>query len=207
MKRTGKVVPFPLENPSGNSLKVFAVIFYLFLAYFLTLGAGLSIDGISILCVLGTLYHFFVRQRVQNSSYFQKNKVLLGVLLIIFVLAFREMALMLLALAVLYWLLVGRHGREAPYFLRFHILTALILNFFILMPALLIQEMLALVGQLLNWFKLDSVLGHSFRVVQAEVALLFMGVIAAAALWLSVSALMGRTPYIGVVTPNVRHWS
>lgn len=207
MKRSGKVIDFPMGQAGGNGLKIFAVIFYLFLAYMLTLGTGLSEESLWVLFLLGPLYNFFVRQRIHQTGYFQQNKVMLIILLAILVLAFKGTMILLLVLAGIYWLLVGRSGREAPYFLRFHILTGLILNFFILMPYLMLNSGIELVYRLANVFQVGALVSPVITPVHSHLPLLCMGIFWGAGIWLSISALIGRTPYIGIVTPNVRHWA
>lgn len=201
-----KVLKFPGGQASDFNLKLFAIIFYCFLAYMLTLGTGLSENGFMVLIVLGLLYNFLVRQGIRNTHYLQQNKVLLIILLIIVVIAFQWTTIPMIGLAVVYWLLVGRSGREAPYFLRFHILTGLILNFFILLPYLLLMALLQCIQAVLAVAKLTVLLLPLASVV-AVLPLVAMSVFAAVALWLSLSAMMGRTPYIPLVTANVRHWA
>lgn len=198
------VLKFPGGQASDFNLKLFAVVFHVFLAGMLTLGTGLSGGGLMVLVVLGFLYHFLVRQGVRNTHYLRQNKVLLIVLLIIAIIAFQWRMIPMLGLAVVYWLLVGRSGREAPYFLRFHIVTGLILNLFILLSYLLLAAFLQCVQAVLLLAKLAALL-LPLASVFAVLPLVAMGVFAAAALWLSLSALMGRTPYLPLVTANVRY--
>lgn len=207
MKRSNNVLPFPSDNPSGARLKLLAIIFYLFLAYLLTFGLGLSEDGLGTLVILGVLYNFFVRNRIHKGSYFKENAVILGILLVVFIIAFKMAMLLLLLLAAVYWLLVGKSGREAPYFLRFHILTALILNFFLLMPYLLLSAVLGLLFRVLAIAGLAALIAPVIQIEQQVVPLIFIALFCGAAIWLSVSAVMGRTPYIPIVTDNVRHWA
>ncbi len=200
------VLKFPTGQPNDISLKLFAVIFYVFLAVMMTLGSGMSEGGFTLLIVLGLLYNFTVRQRFHHTAYFKKNKVLLIILLVIFLLAFQLMVIYFLALAGVYWFLVGRSGREAPYFLRFHMLTGLILNFFILLPYLLLASFLALIKTILlvaHVSFLITPVGQIQSGLEQLTLVVFWGV----ALWFSVSALLGRTPYVALVTSNVRHWS
>jgi hypothetical protein len=199
------VLKFPGGQSSDFNLKIFAVIFFLSLAYIITLGTGMSEDGFTVLIVLGLLYNFLVRHGTRYAEYFRRNQIILIIVGIILLVAFYQFALVLVLLAGVYWLLVGRFGREAPYFLRFHILTGLILNFFILFPYLVIRAFLALLLVVLKLGPL-SFISTPVAELNAMVPLLFMGVFFIAALWLSVSALMGRTPYILWVTGNVRHW-
>jgi hypothetical protein len=201
-----KVLKFPGGQVSDFNLKLFAIIFYCFLAYMLTLGTGLSENGFMVLIVLGLLYNFLVRQGIRNTNYLQQNKVLLIVLLVVAIIAFQWAMIPMILLAGIYWLLVGRSGREAPYFLRFHILTGLILNFFILLPYLLLRAFLELVQALLSLTQMPAVIFPVASVISV-LPTLFLGIFAGAALWLSVSALMGRTPYIALVTSNVRNWA
>jgi hypothetical protein len=109
----------------------------------------------------------------------------------------------LILLALAYWLLVSRNRREAPYFLRFHMLTAMIATGLLLLFVLLFQAIIAWLDSLLKlggmslfisiqyWYELLWPYLTSF---------LFWGM----ALWFSFNALMGRTPYLPVVTDNVR---
>jgi hypothetical protein len=206
-RRSNNVLPFPSDNPSGVQLKLFALVFYLFLAYLLTFGLGLSEDGLFALMILGVIYNIFVRNRLHSGSYFQEHKVILVILLVIFLLVFKLAMVLLLLLAGAYWLLVGKSGREAPYFLRFHLLTALILDFFILMPYLLLSAVFMLLGQLFKMGGLGVLVAPGMLIVEQGLPLFFMGLFWGAAAWLSISAVMGRTPYIPVVTGNVRHWA
>jgi hypothetical protein len=207
MRRSNNVLPFPSDNPSGAKLKLFAIIFYLFLACFLTFGMGLSEDGLGTLVILGVLYNFFVRNRIHKGSYFKENALILGILLVVLVLAFKMAMLSLLLLAAVYWLLVGKSGREAPYFLRFHILTALILNFFLLMPFLLLNAVLSLLFRILAIAGLAALIAPVIQIEQQVLPLVFVALFCGVAVWLSISAVMGRTPYIPIVTDNVRHWA
>jgi hypothetical protein len=207
MKRPGNVLPFPSDNPSGASLKLFAVIFYLFLAGMLTFGLGLSESGLSVLVIVGVLYNLFIRHRLHKGSYFRENAPLLIILLVIFLLAFQGSMMLLLILAAIYWLLVGKSGREAPYFLKFHLVTALIVNFFLLMPFLLFKGSLGLIYSILKLAKLGSLVTPVITIIGPISGYVFLELFWAMALWLSISVLMGRTPYIPVVTDNARHWS
>lgn len=200
------VLKFPGGQSSDFNLKLFAVIFFLSLAYIMTFGTGMSENGFMVLIVLGLLYNFLIRQGVRYADYFKRNKVVLIILLVILLVVFYRFALLLVALAGVYWLLIGRSGREAPYFLRFHILTGLILNFFILFPYLVLMAFLQLLQSILKLANL-SVAFAPLGLVMDVLPTVFLGIFIIAALWLSVSALMGRTPYVLWVTGNVRHWA
>lgn len=200
------VLKFPGGHASDFNLKLFAVIFYCFLPFMLIWGTGLNQNGFIVLIVLGLLYNFLVRQGVRSTSYLQQNKVLLIVLLVIAIIAFQWAMIPMLLLAGVYWLLVGRFGREAPYFLRFHLLTGLMLNFFILLLYLFLQAGLDL-GQALLSLARVPIIVLPVTTALAYLPLLFMAIFAGAALWLSFSALMGRTPYMPLVTVNARHWA
>ncbi|WP_373531413.1 hypothetical protein [Vampirovibrio sp.] len=206
MSPVNNVLKFPGGQSSDFNLKLFAVIFFLALAYIMTLGTGMSEEGFMVLIVLGLAYNFLVRHGIRNVDYLKRNKIILMIVGVILLVAFYPFALVLVLLAGFYWLLVGRSGREAPYFLRFHILTGLILNFFILFPYLLLRAFLDLLQAILKLAPL-SVISTPLASLSAMVPLVFMGIFLISALWLSVSALMGRTPYILWVTGNVRHWA
>lgn len=212
--RHSKVLPFPSGKTDGNGFKVFALAFYLTLAYILIFGVSvpdfslgairLSEGGLSVLLILGLMYTFLLRKQIYKSSYFSKNKVLLLILLVIFTLAFQLQALVFMLLAGLYWLLIGHSGKEAPYFLRFHLATALILNFFLLMPYLILQSAVALLIALFKVLQLGAFALPLVLTDQIFLPLLTAGFMGLAAIWLSISALMGRTPYIKIVTQQVR---
>lgn len=203
--KSSNVLKFPGGKSSDWSLKLFAVLFACFLGYMLTLQMGFSGDGFMLLILLGVLYQFFIRQGVLYRSYLQQNRLLLIILLVIFLWAFQWKMLLVLLMAGAYWLLVGRSGREAPYFIRFHILTGLILNAFVLLAyflAVSVLHLLSPVCQLLGLTFLVNGLGT----ILPMVPLAFLAVFGLVALWLSWNVLLGRTPYIAWVTVNVRHW-
>lgn len=200
-----KVLKFPGGHSHDWGLKLFAILFPFFVAYLLSLGTGFSGNGFMALILMGVLYQFFVRHGVRYQSYVQQNRWLLLILLIIFLLAFQWQMLLILGVAAAYWLLVGRSGREAPYFIRFHILTALILNFFILLAYFLLVAVLQLLGPVFNLVGL-AVLSAGLRSVSAFILLGFLGVFMLGAVWQAWNALLGRTPYLPWVTLNVRHW-
>ncbi len=204
MSRFKNVVPFPSEKKNDFNLKLFAMLFYVFVAYLLTQGKPLGEDGLFILMILGVLFNFMVRQRIYRTSYFRDNRVILGILLVLFAVLYPLFVILGLGMAGLFWLLVGRTGREAPYFLKFHMLTALIFSFFLLMPTLILRAVLVMVAQALVLAQLVGAGQVLNKMAVLQVPLLLTGVIWGATLWLSISVLMGRTPYLPVVTDNVR---
>lgn len=201
------VLNFPSDNPSGNSLKVFAIVFHVFVAYMLSWFFQLSESGLGFLIILGLMYNFLVRRRMQSTRYLKSNGVLLVILLVLALLVYQWATLLLLLISALYWLLVGRSGREAPYFLRFHILTALILGFFILMPFLIVNAAVMMLGQLMVLLHVDAVTAPVFGFYLKWIGYVMLALFWGSAGWLSINALMGRTPYIKLVTDNVRHWA
>lgn len=205
--RNSNVLRFPQGQSGGLGLKFFAVLFYAYLAVMLVQVMRLSEGTITFLLVLGLAYNYGVRQRPSGNTYLRKNGLLLLILLVLATIVIPVPMISILLMAGIYWLLVGRSGREAPYFLRFHLLTALILNFFILLPYQILQAVWVLVVQVIRVGGLESSVSAVLPSVSEGLFLLGFGLIAGAALWLSLAALMGRTPYIGLVTPNVRHWS
>lgn len=223
--RRSNVLPFPPSDSGGGlNLKGYAILFYLLVALSVAwilpvteylpmaqwglmwgvLPVAPSPSGLFLLFTLMLLYNFFVRQKAQHSPYFRRNKTLLLILLGVAVFLFFRMALVVLFLVLFYWLLVVRTGREAPYFLRFHVLTSLFLNFFILMPLLILHEIMGLLGTLSVLAALDAVLGPVFLLYAAFLPWIMLGLFVLPALWLSLSVLMGRTPYIALVTAGVR---
>jgi hypothetical protein len=216
------VLRFPTDPAGGKGLKAFAILMYLSLAYSVInpapllsmLGivsgpvkASLPDQGcIGLLLMLGALYGIVVRKWYQNNPMLT-SKPWLGIV-VGFFLAFSlwqqpQLIPVLIVLSVAYWLLVSRTGKEAPYFLRFHLLTAMISTGLLLLPVLLFQA-------ILHWFesvfKLSGLglfvsIDYWFQLIWPFVTgLLFWGT----AFWLSFNALMGRTPYLPIVTDNVR---
>jgi hypothetical protein len=219
--RRSNVLPFPTDNPSGNSLKAFAILFYLLLAYMLfnplpfisrgfvlsaAMGLSVSPEGLGLIIILGMLYAVGVRYKNQVQMFLKGRKVLLIVLVILLILSVLNYLPFLLLLSACYWFTIGRNGRDIPYFLRFHLLTAMIFNGLMLISLLLIQSFMGLIGALLTISGLGAITSLMFwyHAFWPSVALLAFWL---PALWLSLSALMGRTPYIGIVTNNVRSWA
>ena len=195
----------PSGGGGGFLLKLYAVYFYAVLAAALGLLLVLP-AGLDLLFLLGLLYSFFERQKIHRSPRFRQYMaiwIILGVLLAV---AYWQMAVLVLVRAGLYKLLVARDGREAPYFVRFHLMTALLLNFFILMPLILFNETLGLLRCLLELAGVWQVSAPLFLAYAGAFPMIRLAVFALPALWLSLAALMGRTPYIRWVTGGVRSW-
>lgn len=222
MKRPNNVLPFPSENQNGNSLKAFAIFFYVLLAWMLVnpiqlLGLGslapwlmepfsLNGDSLGLLMVLGLLYAVGVRYRSQFMMFIRGKTILIVILaLLLFISVLRYLPVLVL-LGGLYWFLVARSGREAPYFLRFHLLTALIFNSLVLLPLLVFQSCMNFMDALFKVLHLDAFVSIFYWYTSFwpyAVLLIFW----LPAIFLSLSVLQGRTPYIQTVTNNVRHWA
>jgi hypothetical protein len=204
MPRQSNILQFPSSSMHGFKLKLFAVLFYLFLAWMLTYVLHADEGALGFLILLGFLYHFFLKKQTVSKRYLQQNSVLLIILFLLALLAFPLTLIPVFGIIVVYWLLIGRTSQEAPYFTRFHILTGLILNFLILMAFLILLAAIDFAGELLRLFK---VLPLFIAQVHAYGLFILWGVFWAAAIWLSFAALLGRTPYIGLVTNNIRYWT
>jgi hypothetical protein len=222
MRHSSNVLRFPTGPSGGVSLKVFAILFYVSLAaaiinplsilprpgaFSLVIKPTLlSGDSLGLLLVLGLLYALVVKQWYKRAGFLRGRTWLIILLAVLLLLSVLHDLPFLLFLGLLYWLLVGRPKREAPYFLRFHLLTGLIANGLILLALLLFQSLMGFVESLsrlggLEWF---VSLAYWYGIFWPYLAtLLFWGL----ACRLSFAALMGRTPYISVVTDNVRHWA
>lgn len=200
------VLQFPPSGGGGGFLlKLYAVFFYAMLAA--ALGVLLLLPaGLDLLLILGLLYSFFERQKIHRSPRFKQFLVVWIILGVLVIVAYWQMAVLVLVLAVLYKLLVARNGREAPYFVRFHLMTALLLNFFILMPLILFNETLGLLRCILELVGVWHVSAPAFLTYAGAFPLIRLGLFALPAIWLSIAALMGRTPYIRWVTGGVRSW-
>lgn len=195
------VLKFPKGQPDGWRLKLFIMIFYGTIA-FLLVSSRFSEGGLGLLLIWGVLYHFFIRARIHQSQYFQQNKVLIIILLAFAIGFYQFQGLLMLGIAGLYALLVGRSGKEPPYFLRFHVLTALIGNFLLLAAFLLINGAVNLLLSTLSLLPVITLLNMSLL---GGIGLIAIVGLVGFNVWLAFSALMGRTPYLPYVTDNVRH--
>ncbi len=223
--RGANVLPFPSASPQGGFvLKAYAILFYLTLGvalgWYLPVSERLPLgafgrmsavsywepasSGLFVLFLLMMLYHFFIRQRGHQSVYFRKNRVLITVLAVVVLVLSLPLTVVVLPLSLLYWALVARRGREAPYFLRFHMLTALILNCFLLLPALILQSLLGLTIALVVLAGLQQAAVPVLAWYHVILPWAVLGLFLVPAVLLSISVLMGRTPYIRMVTAGVR---
>jgi len=207
MSPSRQVIDFPSPNQNDGNLKLFAILFYLMVAFMLIFVSHLSEGGLGILTLLGILYNYGIRHRIHKTGYFQKNRLLVTVLLVLILLLYPFAVLTTVLVIGAYWLLVGRTNREAPYFLKFHILTALVFNFFLLMPYLILDALISLAGRCLVLFHMLAPAKVVADLSGQHLPLLMMGLLTGAALWLAASVVMGKTPYIGVITDNVRQLS
>jgi hypothetical protein len=223
MRQSVNVLRFPMGSSGGMSLKAFAILFYISLAAVITNplslfpSAGsfsfvlrpvpLSGDSLGLLIVLGLLYGVIVKRWHENNPIVRRKSwvgVLFIVLLVLSVLRYLPF---LLLLAVLYWALVARTKRtETPYFLRFHLLTGLIANGLALLGLLILQSLIGFVDVLsraggADWF---FSVGYWYGIFWPYLTALLFWILACR---LAFAALMGRTPYISLVTDNVRHWA
>ncbi|MEM0952436.1 MAG: hypothetical protein AAGI66_09900 [Cyanobacteria bacterium P01_H01_bin.74] len=206
MNRYQNVVPFPKKKiASDSSVKLFLILFYCVLAYILSVVFRLSESGLTLLIVLGLVYNFFVRNRFNGQYYLRQNAVLLAILAVLFIFAFQNTMLWVLGIVGAYWFLVARKQTDSPYFLKFHILTALITSFFILMPYLIAVPSILAMMQLFSLLGLQSFSSQVFGVFQylsvVPTALFF-----AMAGWFSVAVIQGKTPELKIITENVRYW-
>ena len=216
------VLRFPTDPAGGKGLKAFAIILYITLAYSVSYPMPFfSLLGIirgpvtapmpdqsciGLLLVLGALYGLVVRQWHKNNPLFSQHPwmgIVIGFLLALSLWQQPQLIPALIVLAVSYWLLVIRTRKEAPYFLRFHMLTAMISTGLLLLLVILIQAIVVWLGSLLKISGLEHLMPVQtwFDLFWPYITgFLFWGM----ALWFSFNALMGRTPYLPVVTDNVR---
>jgi hypothetical protein len=205
MSRSNKnILQFPNSPLHGWNLKVFASLFYLFVAFMLTNVLGPSEGAMGFLIVLGFLYHFVLRNQMTSQRYLKQNAVLLVILFLLAVFVFPLTLIPTIAVGLVYGLLIGRFTREAPYFVRYHILTAVVLNALIILTFLLLFAVTDFANQLLLLLHIKT----TFIVdIHTYGFFLIMGLLWVIAAWFALMALLGRTPYIGLVTNNIRHWT
>jgi hypothetical protein len=206
MNRFENVVPFPKNRVAGSaSIKLFIVFFYLFLAYLMTFYLRLSETGLTVLIALGLAYNFFVRKRFHGQHYIKKNWPLLAIIGLLLMVVFKVTMVLVGLVGIMYWILVGRYRTEAPYFLKFHLLTALISSFFILMTYLILSPIAWLIESLRHMTQMDGVL------LPLQSLFGYLGLVAMVLFWglagyLSVATIRGKTPDLGVITNNARYW-
>ncbi len=204
--RDSKVVNFSKNNSDGHGLKLFSALFYLLLAFLLTFAMTAPLDALWLLILLGLLYNFLLRRRLNKAAFKSgPTMLIMGLVLVIMLLAFRFHLLVLVLMSGLYWLLVGQACREAPYFVRYHIMTALILNGFILLAVALLWSLHGLVLAGLKLAHL-TVVSSWMQTVGPVVSLVVWLGLWGLAFWLAASALLGRTPYIPFVTKHAQSW-
>jgi hypothetical protein len=213
------VLRFPNDPGGGKGLKLYAILVYLVLASCVVFPTPLlSMLGIikapltppmpnegciGLLLVLGALYGLVVRQWHKNNPYLSQKPwfgIVIGFLLALSVM---DHITVIAILAAGYWLLVSRTRREAPYFLRFHLLTALISTGFLLLAVLIFQAIIVWLESIFKITGLGMVisLNYWYQLVWPYcAAFAFWGM----AMWFSFNVLMGRTPYLPLVTDNVR---
>jgi hypothetical protein len=204
MPRSNNILQFPSGPLHGLNLKLFTVLFYLFIAGMLTNVFSDGEGGIGFLVLLGFLYHFLLRQRFNSRNYLKQNSFLLIVLFLLALFVFPLTLIPIFAIAIIYWFLIGRSSPDAPYFIRFHLLTALILNFLILISFLLLFAANNFAGQILSLFNIQTLFIldiHTYGFFLLQISFWLV------AIWLSLAAILGRTPYIGIVTNNIRYWT
>ena len=223
MRQSLNVLRFPMGSSGGMSLKAFAILFYISLAsvitnplsLFPTAGSfafvlrpiPLSGDSLGLLIVLGLLYGLIIKRWHQRNAVLRSKSWVSIVLVVLLVLSVLRYLPFLLLLGVLYWLLVARTKRsETPYFLRFHLLTGLIANGLLLLALLILQSLIGFVEALSHvggaeWF---FSVGYWYGIFWPYLTALLFWLLACR---LAFAALMGRTPYISLVTDNVRHWA
>ena len=203
--RHSNVMPFRSPGSAGDgwAIKLFAIIFYLFLGVMLSFLSG---NPIGILSFLGLLYWVFIHRRLHRGSYFQQNRVLLIILGLIFFLLFKLESIAILILCGLYWLLVLRTHPDPPYFLRFHLLNGMIFYLFLVLGLGLVNAIMRFAFSLLMFIQPAealAMLGLYTTGLALGTLYLFMG----CAVYFAITALMGRTPYLKYITDNVRHWA
>jgi hypothetical protein len=205
MSRSNKnILQFPNSPLHGWNLKVFAVLFYVFVAFMLTKVVGPTEGAMGFLIVLGFMYHFLLRNQMMSQRYLKQNTILLVILFLLAVFVFPLTLIPIIVVGIVYGLLIGRFTREAPYFVRYHLLTAIVLNALVILAFLLLFAVTDFANQLLLLFHIKT----TFIVdIHTYGFFLILGILWVIAAWLSVAALSGRTPYIGLVTNNIRHWT
>ncbi len=200
----------PFKQPQRSSawgVKLYAALAYLLVAYLLTLDQGASLN---FLLVLAFLYWFFIHRQLHQSRYFSTNRTLLmilGTLLLLFGLyAFFLPTAAILLLLGAYWVLISRAGQNASYFLRYHLLSNIVLNVTLWFLFTMIFALLGFLGSFLNLG--NELLGNGllstltpFLVYTKPVVIWGFGI------FLAFSALTDRTPRIPFVSANVRYWA
>src|SRR5262249_54172043 len=134
---------------------------------------------------------------------FRESIVLVAILGVLILIVYHTVAIWLAGLALLYWLLIAR-TRGNSYFLRYHLLSALILGFTLALPILMVEDGVLCMAHLLAAFGLTALstpLAAGLAVAHPMAALVLCG---GSYVYLAVSALFGFSPRLPFVTDAVQ---
>jgi len=195
----------------------YAVIMYLFIGWQmigLTTGNlkdistwhvfGPTEDKVNLLFLLSILYWAFIQARIHTTRRFKESIVLVVILAALILFVYHDIALWLAGLCVLYWLMIAK-TRGNTYFLRYHLLSALILGFTLLLPFLITSDAVQCAIHLLAAFGLAALsmpLAAGLTLVYPLAGLVLCG---GSYVYMAFGALFGASPKLPFVTRNVQY--
>lgn len=136
-----RVIPGNFKNRSRFAtdwlLRLFAVVFYVYMAWAFGLGLG---DGLLLMFFWGLLYFIFIVRELHRSMYFKKHHlIIIGILALLLLLVYPGAFIPVVLIAAFYWFGVEkRQPSGAPYFVRYHLLNALVVNIILMMAFMLL---------------------------------------------------------------------
>lgn len=207
MRRSSNVLPFPSGMGNGLYLKLFVMLFHLGLAAMLVAVLPLSEGALSVVLLTALVYYIFLRRRLHQSGALRRNAWLLILLTLLLTFLYPAPVIFVGAMSLLYWLLVGRAHREAPFFVRFHLLSALTAHGLLLFPFLIAAAVLSLGAAMSRLAHLEPVVSPAIQMMQTGLWGLYLLAFGGLGIYLGVNALLGKTPYLWLVSGNVRHWT
>lgn len=193
---------FRPPNPASIwCARLYAVFVYVFIGLqLLPPTAGTA----NLLFWLVILYWAFIHAKIHTRPRFKESLWLVVILALLVLFVFRGAALWLAGLVLLYWLLISL-TRGNSYFLRYHLLTALMLGYVLTLPFLIVDDGAQCVIHLCRAFGLTAVsatLLAGFGVAYPMAALVLCG---GCYVYMAAGALFGFSPRLPFVSANVQY--
>lgn len=199
------VLPFKSPRSSqGWEVRVFTALFYLAMAWLIY---PVTSGSLTVVIVAAVLYALFLHRQIHRTGYLRQNALLLGIMLVLLLTVFWQVLLPLLVLTGIFWVMIWRVYHDTPFFVRYHLLTALILDLGLVLALLILEALLGFLGALWSLGPVSLFPAFSFLGVGSGYGLLCLALIWGSAIYLAVLALLGRTPFIPFVSAQVRHWT
>ena len=193
---------FRPPNPASiGCARVYAAVFYLIIGWQLLPPDG---NDINMFFILAILYWAFIQKKIHTTVRFRQSIVLVVILVALVLFVYKDIALWLAGVALLYWLLIVQ-TRGNSYFLRYHLLSALVLGFSLALMFLIVSGTVQCVVHLLAFAgmaALATLITGGLDYIYPIAALVVCG---GTYVYMAISALLGLSPKLPFVTPNVQY--